>query len=102
MRLHVNYKHVTYPVFRGELDVQLLNQLLCLLLLEVHNGVKDLEGGRGREEGGREEGGGRREEEGGRREEGGGREEEKRGGRGRKGNNRTMQLSFKVSVTIPV
>ena len=59
-----NAGYVTYPVFRGELDVQLLNQLLCRLLLEVHDGVKDLEGGGGREEGrGREEegGGGRRE-----------------------------------------
>ena len=46
-----NAGYVTYPVFRGELDVQLLNQLLCLLLLEVHDGVKDLEGGGGREEG---------------------------------------------------
>ena len=69
-----NAGYVTYPVFRGELDVQLLNQLFCLLLLEVHDGVKDLEGGRGREE----------------------------GGRGRKGNNCRIQLSFKVSVTIPV
>ena len=62
---------------------------------------REEEGGR-REGGRREEGRGRRREGEGRREEGGGREEEKRGGRGRKGNNRTMQLSFKVSVTIPV
>ena len=55
-----NAGYVTYPVFRGELDVQLLNQLLCLLLLEVHDGVKDLEGGGGRR---REEGERKRKEE---------------------------------------
>ena len=60
--------HVTYPVFSSELDVQFLNQFLCLFFLEVHDGVKDLEeeerGGREEEgERGRERGGGRRREE---------------------------------------
>ena len=45
--------HVTHPVFSSELDVQFLNQFLCLFLLEGHDGVKDLE------EGDEEEGGGR-------------------------------------------
>lgn len=87
---------MTYPVFRGELDVQLLNQFFCLFLLEVHDGVKDLEGrerrrrivreGRGR---GREDGGGGRW-----REDGGGKE-----GRKRKERQAKIQQS---SVTIPV
>lgn len=32
----------THPVFRSQLDVELFNQLFCFLLLEVHDGIKDL------------------------------------------------------------